>query len=570
MVHNRGSARTGARTGNPQGPPARRDIRETLDEAREAGQRFRRGVYIPLVVGIFFVLGISGLIDFWAGPSSGHTTRYLMVPFTSFAGTTMQCLFFLALLPTDAFLMRVFFWHAWPFYCLIMIGMCIFMGVVKVLGLPPVCRTVGLERGLNGCWLEWLEVATLVIWALLISSTCLIVLRWRGSKTHALEVAWRRAGVSAGILTPPVIAMGVGGALDAGVVARPQLYPVLWALTTLSLCCFCALGHAPALRSLLQHRLAMQGESMRTAAGIAAMIGGREAPEVIAFARSHLRAIPASQISEAVIRSSARRLDVYEMSKPVRMGDIDAFISHSHYDDPAARLEAIHAWRARFIATYGREPLCWMDVYCIDPRHFEQCISSLPVFLAQSHNLLVLVGRTYLSRLWTLAELYVFLEMGGQLADIEAVALGEWQASAVALGETRASAPTADAPTAGARPGAQLPTAPPSGGGTGVSLETSVAAFDVRRCQCASPEDRMILLSIVRQSFAGLDAFNARIRELLASILGLELPAVEASEGADGPEPVAAGEGSHSVAVTVEAAAATASTTGAHGYLRIL
>jgi diadenosine tetraphosphatase ApaH/serine/threonine PP2A family protein phosphatase len=533
----------------PVARPPRRDVRETLDEAREAGQRFRRDVYVPLVAGIFFLLGISCMLGIWAGPSAGPAARFLFVPTSCFVGTTMQCLFFLALLPTDAFLMRVFFWYAWPFNCLVVIALCIFVGVAKVGELPPICRTVGLERAWHGCWLEWLEVASLAMWTLTVSCTCLIVLRagWRGSRTHALEVAWRSAGVSAGILTPGVIAMGLGGALGAGVVARPPLYAVLWFLETLSLCCFCALGHAPAVRSLLQHRLAMQGEGMRTAAGIAALIGGRSAPDVIAFAHSHLRAIPASQISEAVLRSSVRRLSVYAMSKPVRMGDIDAFISHSHHDDAAVRIEAIHAWRARFIATYGREPLCWVDVYCIDPRHFEECISSLPVFLAQSRHLLVLVGRTYLSRLWTVAELFVFLEMGAELADIEAVALAEWRDSA-------------DAPTAGAPPEAQLPPEPPAGGRTGASLEASVAAFDVRRCQCVSPEDRTILLSIVRQSFAGLDAFNERIRMLLASMLGLQLPATGAPEGAHGH--VEAGTGCHCIG----SAAETHSTSGAHAY----
>ena len=43
----------------------------------------------------------------------------------------------------------------------------------------------------------------------------------------------------------------------------------------------------------------------------------------------------------------------------------------------------------------------------------------LPVFLAGCKQLFIVCGPTYLERLWCVLELFVFIEMGGSIEDVE-------------------------------------------------------------------------------------------------------------------------------------------------------
>jgi hypothetical protein len=101
------------------------------------------------------------------------------------------------------------------------------------------------------------------------------------------------------------------------------------------------------------------------------------------------------------------------------MGECDAFVSHSWHDDAAAKWQALQVWREQFKKRHkGREPKLWIDKYCIDQNSIKDSLACLPVFLAGSRRLLVLCGETYLERLWCLIEIMVFIEMGGNVAEL--------------------------------------------------------------------------------------------------------------------------------------------------------
>eukprot|EP00439_Symbiodinium_sp_Y106_P086001 s10_g30.t1 len=84
-------------------------------------------------------------------------------------------------------------------------------------------------------------------------------------------------------------------------------------------------------------------------------------------------------------------------SRKTRLGEADAFISHSWHDDPVEKWRALQAWRRK--------------------------LACLPIYLASCSRLVVICGETYLERLWCITELFVFLEMGGSPSNLEVIVL---------------------------------------------------------------------------------------------------------------------------------------------------
>ena len=111
--------------------------------------------------------------------------------------------------------------------------------------------------------------------------------------------------------------------------------------------------------------------------------------------------------------------DLARHTRSARLGHVDAFVSHSWHDDPKTKWTVLQKWRAEYKHEHGREPLLWIDKYSIDQKNIEGSLSCLPVYLAGCTKLLVLCGHTYLQRLWCIVEIFVFLEMGGNLDNLE-------------------------------------------------------------------------------------------------------------------------------------------------------
>lgn len=134
------------------------------------------------------------------------------------------------------------------------------------------------------------------------------------------------------------------------------------------------------------------------------------------------------------------------------------------------------AWRDRFVTVHGRPPRCWFDRACIDQSSIADALGFLPVHLAGCNSMLVLSGGTYLSRLWCISEIFVFIAMGGSAEQIELVPVGLHAAD-----------------------------------------ETHYAAFDVRNAACHVREDYERLLAIVESTHGGPDGFNERVRDVLGA-----------------------------------------------------
>jgi hypothetical protein len=173
----------------------------------------------------------------------------------------------------------------------------------------------------------------------------------------------------------------------------------------------------------------------------------------------------------------ASRADDGEPWVEASFGEIDVFVSHSWHDSPRRKWEAMQAWRRAFKAANHREPLVWVDRLCIDQSAIASSIQLLPVYLSGCRRLLCLCGESYFTRLWCLVELFVFVETGGHVEDIDVLSVRE--------------------------DGAQL----------GVEQIT----FDVRDATCSSATDTDRLLATIEASFDGADTFNARMYELVGA-----------------------------------------------------
>ena len=141
--------------------------------------------------------------------------------------------------------------------------------------------------------------------------------------------------------------------------------------------------------------------------------------------------------------------------------DVDA------WDAADAKWHALNEW--------GRtqtSPMLWLDKACINQQKIDESLAALPVYLSGCQQLLIVIGPTYTRRLWCVMELFVFLQMGGALERVTALAL----------------------------PGVQR----------------ELATFEASKAECFKQEDRERLLSIVEAAFGDFGSFNAKVRAIFA------------------------------------------------------
>merc|ERR1712151_995124 len=167
-------------------------------------------------------------------------------------------------------------------------------------------------------------------------------------------------------------------------------------------------------------------------------------------------------------------------------GQVDAFVSHSWHDEADSKWKLLQQWRGEFRQrNQGREPKLWIDKYCIDQKNIEDSLACLPVYLAGCKSLLILCGKTYTDRLWCVIELFVFLEMGGRVENLEVRFLDE--ETQIALTSTYTNTTSNES--------------------IGVILER----FDPRESTCFSEYDTQRLQAVVEA--CGYDRISALVRE---------------------------------------------------------
>lgn len=243
----------------------------------------------------------------------------------------------------------------------------------------------------------------------------------------------------------------------------------------------------PELRQNLQARClkVLEGrKATASAAGIAALVGRRSAKDALAMAKARFRHIGLSQLTIEDLANNAPDPALFLRSSSARLGECDAFVSHSWHDDADAKWAALQAWRLNFVEREGREPRVWFDKCCIDQANIETDLSCLPLFLCGCSKLLVLCGKTYLSRLWCIVEVFSYVHMGGKLEDID---ISPVLNSAHEEEERRL-------------------------------IEDSFCSFDVHRCDCHNAEDKEMMLTAINAAFGSTSRFNSTVQLILQQL----------------------------------------------------
>jgi hypothetical protein len=140
--------------------------------------------------------------------------------------------------------------------------------------------------------------------------------------------------------------------------------------------------------------LRLGGRGMeRAAATVAGLMGTRDPQQVLASAKSTFRGLHSSAIGLEDLGTSADT-GLNEKVFAIKLGQCDAFISHSWHDDGAAKYAALASWASAFENEHHRLPVVWLDKASINQDDIEASLACLPVYLAGCKTLLVLAGPT--------------------------------------------------------------------------------------------------------------------------------------------------------------------------------
>jgi len=176
----------------------------------------------------------------------------------------------------------------------------------------------------------------------------------------------------------------------------------------------------------VQSWLMSRGEAAAAAASISQLLVRQSAKDILAKARGSFTYVSADKLLQRDMADSDPNPALSTLISKGRLGEVDAFVSHSWTDDADLKWKALQDWREKFKQEHqGREPKLWIDKYSIDQNNVDDSLACLPVYLAGCRKLLILCGGTYLNRLWCLVEIFIFLQMGGELDNLEVRLLDE-------------------------------------------------------------------------------------------------------------------------------------------------
>lgn len=232
-------------------------------------------------------------------------------------------------------------------------------------------------------------------------------------------------------------------------------------------------------------KLAFSGQAGK-AAGIAALVGKSDPARTLQLARRNFRGVHFSDLVQESFDSSADS-GLHEKSTRYRLGEIDAFLSHSWHDDPVAKWQALLRWAHEFEAKYRRTPSLWLDKASIDQQDIAAQLACLPVWLAGCKSLLICAGPTFVQRLWCVIEVFTFLRLGSGYDHLILLPI--------------------ECDQDGGREAAEL------------QVFEGFRTFDVRRAMCFHEAERQHLLSVVESGFGDLEVFNSMVRHLFTNRL---------------------------------------------------
>jgi len=343
----------------------------------------------------------------------------------------------------------------------------------------------------ENCWFTLLFAAVQSIKVLTFPAAAgwLYVGVWQQLSTVAfMERTWFNLGALLFCMFLGNVA-ATSGMVVAGLYPDAGAYGML-AVSNLAVVVFCFFG-AP-VRSKLQSWLASRGEDVSGAAGVAELIGRRPMEEVLSTARASFRYISAGMLDKDAMFESKPNAELAARSKPCRLGEADAFMSHSWSDNPELKWLSLQAWCEEFKASHrGREPKLWIDKYCIDQNNIEDSLACLPVYLAGCKKLIIFCGNTYLKRLWCLVEIFVFLEMGGKAENLQVHILND-RAEKLRRNSVRRNSVSRTCLTE--------------------TMDTELSNFDPEAAQCFLEEDTMRLQAVIETTG------RAKIQELVRDV----------------------------------------------------
>ena len=256
-------------------------------------------------------------------------------------------------------------------------------------------------------------------------------------------------------------------------------------------------------------KAAVSGQAGR-AAGIAALVGKTDAAKTLALARRNFRGIRFTDLSAEHFRSNADT-GLHAKATRYRLGEIDAFLSHSWHDDPAAKWRVLERWAKEFDARHRRSPSLWLDKASIrQEQDIAAQLACLPVWLSGCREMVVAAGPTFAERLWCVLEVFTFLRLGGSYDHLILLPL-EADSSGGAGGGEGEEAPSADA-------------VPPGGELLGteeakVQVLERFRTFDCKRASCFREDERQHLLSVIENGFGDVEVFNSVVRHLFTNRL---------------------------------------------------
>jgi hypothetical protein len=273
-----------------------------------------------------------------------------------------------------------------------------------------------------------------------------------------------------------VALIGIGA--DAMYIIDRVLYVISCSVASL------ILNYPGRLRTLVRTFLLSRIEH-GTAVSVAGFLGGKSSEHIHSTAKRLFRGVTLDVVEKEAMASSTPDPLLLEKTVPATLGQVDAFLSHSWHDDSELKWEQLQIYREEFKqANGGREPLIWIDKYCLDQNNLTDGLMCLPVFLAGCNSLLVLAGTTYSRRLWCVMELFIFLIMGGSETAVDVRLLCN-----------------------------NLDTAERE------ALIQDLESFDAKQAKCSVQDDEDRMLGAIAGAFGSLEAFSKDVRKTLGSIL---------------------------------------------------
>ena len=140
--------------------------------------------------------------------------------------------------------------------------------------------------------------------------------------------------------------------------------------------------------------------------------------------------------------------------------------------------------------------MIWFDKYCLDHDDIDNSVRMLPLFLCACRKMLILLGPSYMSRMWCMLELFVFtscLSCGlFEKSDVRVERIGLADARLVEL----------------------------------------AGAFSMRNCTCYRDGDKQTILGVVETGAGdGVMGFNTAVRTLVNVETGVEVVPTNKTKG---------------------------------------